>query len=390
MGEQQVSPITIAAPPEALAQSEQKRQEALDWIERARRHQAEGNLEGAQSEVTNAWYCLDEALSICPTNHRARFLLVSCAMNADDYQRAKLEAVRIYQDLTREQLHQMNDSVLHLSIAHAAKMLGEIEFAIRFALEATQLYSDDPQPYMVLGELHENIGQNQEAEQKCRQALMHNDSPNCKHQLNSQNVFFTLCCLGSCLVKQGKFSEAELFIHRAIQIDSTSTLGFRHLVDVYHFQGRFQEALQAAHKIREMDPADSEIVQKIDMIRQDMNRGAGPTDPRSLPSRQSEDLPISAEAMNAPPPAGPRDQRAVQNIAANQISNQGSRAGSVTSANQPGYNYQAPGTKPPYNAQSASELQVPSQKKAEPDKKPPPKKDNEWWTICCFDRDERG
>merc|ERR1719335_1450642 len=124
---------------------------------------------------------------------------------------------------------------------------------------------------------------------------MHNDSPNCKHQLNSQNVFFTLCCLGSCLVKQGKFSEAELFIHKAIQIDATSTLGFRHLVDVYHFQGRFPEALQAANKIREMDPTDTEILHKIDMIRQDMNRGPGTMDDRSLPNRQSEDLPISAE-----------------------------------------------------------------------------------------------
>ena len=43
-------------------------------------------------EVTNAWFALEEALALCPTNHRARFLLVSCAMNADDYPRAKAEA----------------------------------------------------------------------------------------------------------------------------------------------------------------------------------------------------------------------------------------------------------------------------------------------------------
>ena len=44
------------------------------------------------AQVTNAWFALEEALALCPTNHRARFLLVSCAMNADDYPRAKTEA----------------------------------------------------------------------------------------------------------------------------------------------------------------------------------------------------------------------------------------------------------------------------------------------------------
>merc|ERR1719183_1081607 len=128
-----------------LVLSEQKRQDALECIERARQFQSQEDMEGAQTEVTNAWYRLDEALAICPSNHRARFLLVSCAMNADDYQKAKVEAARIYQDLSREQLAQMKDSVLHLSIAHASKMLGETDDAIHFALEATTFYPDDPQ-----------------------------------------------------------------------------------------------------------------------------------------------------------------------------------------------------------------------------------------------------
>merc|ERR1719171_3141045 len=161
-------------------------------------------------------------------------------MNADDYQRAKDEALQIYQDLSFDQLEKMQDSVLHLSIAHASKMLGESEDAIQFASEATRLYPEDPQPYMVLGELHEALGQNSEAEERCRMALMHNDSPGIQHPLNPQNVFFTLCCLGSCLVKQGKFSEAEMFILRAIHLDASSTLAYRHLVDVYQYQGRLE------------------------------------------------------------------------------------------------------------------------------------------------------
>merc|ERR1719375_801086 len=116
-------------------------------------------------------------------------------MNADDYRRAKAEALRIYQDLTREELENMGASVLHLSIAHASKMLDDPADAIRFAAEATRLYPDDPQPYMVLGELYTSSGQHQDAEHVCRQALLHHDQPGCRLPLNQRNVFFTLCCL---------------------------------------------------------------------------------------------------------------------------------------------------------------------------------------------------
>lgn len=405
-----VEPIAISAPPEAIALSEQKRREALDRIERARCSHSNGDLEGAQSEADQAWLLLDEAISICPSNHRARFLLVSFAMNADEYQRAKLEAIQIYHDLTKEQLQQMNDSVLHLSIAHAAKMLGEMEFAIDFALEATQLYSDDPQPYMVLGELHEHIGQNEEAEQKCRQALMYNADPNCRLKLKSHNVFFTLCCLGSCLVKQGKFSEAEMFIHQAIRIDATSTIAFQHLVDVYQFQGRLQEALQIAHKVREMDPANTEMQDKINELthmstiqqeidgadwatKQDIYKG----NLQSLSKQRGQDLPRLAER-----------QRPAQNVASEQMSSEGNGSSCFANAKQAPFHNQTPGNhngQQNGNAHAASELQISSQRSKPPSQrsqqpwlamsegeasKCPPKKENEpWWSICCFDRDER-
>ena len=51
-------------------------------------------------------------------------------------------------------------------------MLGETDDSIHFATEATKLYPGDPQPYMVLGELYEANGQNHEAEEKCRQAMV--------------------------------------------------------------------------------------------------------------------------------------------------------------------------------------------------------------------------
>merc|ERR550514_2395157 len=193
---------------------------------------------------------------LCPQNHRARFLLVSCAMNADDYPRAKEEALTIYSDLSQEQLQQLNDSVLHLSIAHASKMLNEPEDALKFATEATQLFADDPQPYMVLGELHQAADDNMEAEHRFRQALMHHDSPACRHPLNPQNVYFTLCCLGAALANQGKYSEAEMFLMKAARQNDASTLALQHLVDVYRFRGETLEALRIADRICEMDPYD--------------------------------------------------------------------------------------------------------------------------------------
>jgi len=323
---------------ENLKQSESKRLEALERIEQARRYQAQGDLDASQTEVTNAWYALDEALEICPQNHRARFLLVSCAMNAEDYSRAKAESLKIYKDLNHDQLAGVSDSVLHLSIAHASKMLGELEDAVVYTKEATELYPDDPQPYMVLGELYEAVGRNQEAEKYCRQAILRNDAPECCHRLSEQNLFFTLCCLTSCLVRQARCTEAEHFCAKAIELDHTSTLAFRHLADVYHFQGRHDDALATCEKIQQMDPEDDEVMIKMDTIRADQEHGSALGDymstrskattgkASSLPKRE-RDVPgqISAAALRAPPPAGIDGQIAVAGVARALGSSAGSR-----------------------------------------------------------------
>merc|ERR550514_19241 len=101
-------------------------------IDDARRAQSEGQDAQAASLVAQAWARLEESLALCAANHRTRFLLVNCAMNADNYERAKMEGLRIYQDLSGEQLRRMDDAVLHLSIAHASKMLGDTEDAIKY------------------------------------------------------------------------------------------------------------------------------------------------------------------------------------------------------------------------------------------------------------------
>lgn len=249
-----------------LAASELKRKEALTCLEQSR----DPNLsaEARLAKIKDADAILEEALKVNPDNHRARFLLVSCAMNADNFQRAKDEGLIIWEALTPEQRGNMGDAVLHISLAHAAKMLGDLDDAIMFASEASHLYPEDPHPQMILGELFEASDQNAEAEQMCRQALRHTNEASCKHPLNPQSVYFTYCCLGACLIKQGKHTEAERFLTQALELGSSSTLAHRHLVDVYHFQGRHDEALQVAHRLAEMDPYDEEIRQKIEILMQ--------------------------------------------------------------------------------------------------------------------------
>merc|ERR1719316_947878 len=136
---------------------------------------------------------------------------------------------------------------------------------------------------MILGELYEAQGMEEEAERRCREALMHSDDPNCSHQLNPQNVYFTLCCLSASLIKQVKYSEAELFLLRAARLDTSQTLALRHLVDAYHFQGRPSEAMQVARRIAEMDPDDHEIQHKIEALR------SQPSIPQSEYSDYDED-----------------------------------------------------------------------------------------------------
>lgn len=367
------------ADPDSLRRSEDKRQEALDRIDRARQAQMEGNLDRAQTEVTNAWCALDEALALCPGNHRARFLLVSCAMNADDYVRAKSEAMRIYNSLSQEQLEQMGDSVLHLSIAHASKMMGNSADASRFAAEATKLYPDDPQPYMVLGEMCAACGQNQEAEQRCRQALLHNDSPACRHPLNKQNVFFTLCCLGSALVKQKRYSEAEMFLVRAVQTDATSPLALRHLVDVYHGQRRLEEAIAVAEKIRSMDPADEDMEGRIETLRAEL---AG----QQLSARGA---PHSARA-----PQG--DRAEATQLGLPQSSKTGEDSRGSKNANPSNGLVKPDAAVLGNQGPSTAHVRVQRGDSLDTAGAPPvrPRKGGdqdcaEWWAICCLDREER-
>jgi len=246
--------------------AEEKRLAAVGCLKAARDLAASGDEAAAQQKMDEAWACLEESIRLDSSNNKSRFLLVSCAMNRDDFERAFNEGSAIYNSLGTDQRQNMGDAVLHISLAHACKMLGKVDEAIHFASEAATLYPADPHPRMILGEVFEASGHDAQAESNCREALSRHRDPKCKHPLSPLSVYFTLCCLGAALTKQAKFKPAEDFLMEAVTLDGTKPLARRHLVDAYHFQGRIQEALAMARKLSDDEPEDEEILAKIDIL----------------------------------------------------------------------------------------------------------------------------
>jgi len=254
------------APPKQIELSETRRREALDHIERAGRCRNDGDDEGARQQLEEARKALEAALEVCPVNHRARFLLVSCLMSSEDYTKAKSEALYIHKALSQDQLKGMEDPLLHLSLVQACKMLGDLGDAIYFAEEATLLYPSDPQPFVVLGELLQRRGDHTRAEESLSEALMRTDDPICRHPLSSENLLFALCSLAHNLVRLGKFAEAEKFAVRGVQLNSDSPLALKQLAEVYYCQGRLPEALQIIRRAARSDPTDEEVKERVAVL----------------------------------------------------------------------------------------------------------------------------
>jgi len=257
----------------SLEHSEELRTKALGCLQAFKDESLDERARDEQ--MRDAWKYLEESIQICPTNNRARFLIVSCAMAEDDFVRAKEEGTAIFKSLTIEQRCQVGDAALHLSLAHVSKMLGDIDDAIMYAGEAAKLFPEDPHPHMILGELYEVYGSPNDAERECREALRYQSDLSCKHGLKDQSVYFMLCCLASALSKQRKYSEAERFLAQAVNLDNSSTLALRYLVDVYHNQGLLRDALELARKLEEHDPDDEYIRDKIEEMLHDEHKGSG-------------------------------------------------------------------------------------------------------------------
>lgn len=262
----------------SLQESEKLRVEALHLAGVAKDFVAKGDKEQAERYLRKASEVLEQALVVRPNNHKARFLLVSLSMNRFDYDRALVEGLKIYKVFSKDHFRRMNDAVLHLSLAHASKMLEDSTQAVKFAKEATELFPDDPHPYMVLGELYETQGLDEEGSQLCRTALKRHEDPQCRHPLNHQSIYYTLCCLGACLIRLGELPEAETFLQRTRQYEGHGILGLKYLIDIRFAQHRRQDALDLCREALEIDPNDDDIHQKIEVL-------------STSPSAPSADLP---------------------------------------------------------------------------------------------------
>jgi len=265
-------------------QSEKKRVAALMCIKECKEGIPDPSTEGQRMQ--EALELLEDSIRLFPNNHRARFLIVSLLMTQDKFERAKKEGLVIYESLSQAQKEAMGDAALHLSLAHASKMLGEAEDAFKYAMEASDFFPLDPHPHMILGELHESRGEPADAERQCRDALRLQSDPACKQLLREQSVYYTLCCLSASLTKQERYAEAERFLAQAYEMDPCSTLALRHLVDVYHFQGQIQDALELASKIseHEHDSDDANIRDKIAILKAAVEEPRRAGDPGRVPA----------------------------------------------------------------------------------------------------------
>lgn len=318
------------APPKQIELSETRRREALEHIENAGHCRSQDNHDGAMKELELARQALEAALEICPVNHRARFLLVSCLMSSEDYTKAKAEALHIHKALSQAQLKGMEDPLLHLSLVQACKMLGDLGDAVFFAEEATLLYPNDPQPYVVLGELLQRRGDHTRAEESLSEALMRTDDPICRHPLSHENLLFALCSLAHNLVRLGKFAEAEKFAVRGVQVNSDSALALKQLAEVYYCQGRLPEALQIIRRAARSDPQDEEVKERVAVLERCTEGHSGNGDMNPPPAEGHHGLSAGPSGRGSPrnsltaatPQRGGRDKDSM--TASNRRSERGS------------------------------------------------------------------
>lgn len=231
-------------------QSERDRLEAIASIQRGRQASLEGDDGASELALDDAWRCLERSLVHNPGNQRARILLVACAITKEDFERAREEALRIHGGLSLQQLRDLGDSVLHMSICKASLMLGNTEESARFANEAAQLWPEDPQPLAVLGELAEKAGRDSDAERFSRQALLFHDDPQCRTRLRPDGLITALCCLGGVLHRRDRHAEAEELLLRAHREHPEEVLPLRLLVDVYAGMGQPDEAARFEAELR--------------------------------------------------------------------------------------------------------------------------------------------
>jgi len=326
-----------------------------------------GESDGKMGE---AWTLLEESIRLYPNNHRARFLIVSCAMTEDKFERAKSEGTIIFKSLSPEQRKQMGDAALHLSLAHASKMLGEVDDAIQYAKEASELYPSDPHPHMILGELYEAHGSAHDAERECREALRYRTEDSSNHALKSQSVYFTLCCLSASLTRQEKYSEAEKFLAEAVDVDPTSTLALRHLVDVYHFQNRIKDALDLAQKIAEHDPGDENVQEKIAILQRAPD--VSPREVGSNPRINISELRLSHRRGGAGSEGGMRSSRSHRS--SRHSGDEGTRRSKLDGGRQ--------------GRSSGDDRRSGDAQEVTVEKGPGPKEKNEMM-CCCFDRSSK-
>eukprot|EP00747_Dinoflagellata_sp_TGD_P178828 gnl/TRDRNA2_/TRDRNA2_28560_c0_seq1.p1 gnl/TRDRNA2_/TRDRNA2_28560_c0~~gnl/TRDRNA2_/TRDRNA2_28560_c0_seq1.p1 ORF type:complete len:452 (+),score=75.50 gnl/TRDRNA2_/TRDRNA2_28560_c0_seq1:27-1382(+) len=202
--------------------SEVQRARAMRCIERAQRFRAQGRHPLAKLQMRQGQRLLQETIDASPAILNARFLLVGCLLSMESFEEAKKHVLALYSCLSKQSIQEMRDPVLFLAVAHASRRLGEIESAIDYLQEATEVFPEHPQPCVYLSELLSYVGRTQTGAEASRLALARDAMPSCPSRLKSEERVRALRCLGECLTDQGLQTEAEACFREACEVESST------------------------------------------------------------------------------------------------------------------------------------------------------------------------
>lgn len=200
-----------------LVRSEYLYEKAARCMRRAERFREERRPHLVAAQLERCHWCLNSALKEYPLNRSAAFLLIGCCLAMGKLAEAKRAALDLYNSLSEEQRQELDDPVLHLAIAHTSQRLGESESAIAFLTEATDLYTQHPEPCLSLAQLLAASGRHALGAVTARSALQRSDDAvepgpvtlGSPRVLRSDERAQALTMLGECLMTQGQLEEAE-------------------------------------------------------------------------------------------------------------------------------------------------------------------------------------
>lgn len=173
---------------------------AVGCYKRAVHFKKEGRNVLAQPQLQRCQSLLESALWEVPENRSAHFLLTAVLLHMENYTAARREANSLLHQLSSTcGWLELNEPVLHQTIAHTCWRLEHDGDAMSHYLDSTNIYPEHPQLCLSLSELLLAARCTLSARDMSQLALTRNDSHRCKRHLTDSEHERVTCCLALAL-----------------------------------------------------------------------------------------------------------------------------------------------------------------------------------------------